>query len=201
MAALHAALSSRAAPCSSQAHVFHVQQSAEPRGCLVLHLTFVEGWPKNPAKYWRLREAPGAAPARARPRCREMSRDRPEIRRGCCLSGRSRSTSATSPSRRRSPARRRQSGTSRRPLARATAGPSSRRCSGRLVSRRTSPSSHLALLTPPPPHTSPSSHLPLLTPPPPHTSPSSRLALLAPRASPHRPGASPHCMSSQTQEK
>ena len=59
---------------------------------------------------------------------------------------------------------------------------------------------------PPPPHTSPSSHLPLLTPRPPHTSPSSHLALLtprppAPRASPHRPGASPHCMSSQTQEK
>jgi hypothetical protein len=39
------------------AHVYHVQQSADPKGCLVLHLTFVEGWPKNPAKYWRLREA------------------------------------------------------------------------------------------------------------------------------------------------
>ncbi|KAL1512007.1 hypothetical protein AB1Y20_005282 [Prymnesium parvum] len=39
------------------AHVYHVQQNAEARGCLVLHLTFVEGWPKNPAKYWRLREA------------------------------------------------------------------------------------------------------------------------------------------------
>ena len=39
------------------AHVYHVQQSCEPRACLVLHLTFVEGWPKNPAKYWRLREA------------------------------------------------------------------------------------------------------------------------------------------------
>lgn len=39
------------------AHVYHVQQSATARGCLVLHLTFVEGWPKNPAKYWRLREA------------------------------------------------------------------------------------------------------------------------------------------------
>ena len=25
--------------------------------CICLHLTFVEGWPKNPAKYWRLREA------------------------------------------------------------------------------------------------------------------------------------------------
>ena len=39
------------------AHVYHVQQSADPRDCIVLHLTFVEGWPKNPAKYWRLREA------------------------------------------------------------------------------------------------------------------------------------------------
>ena len=39
------------------AHVYHVQQSASRRDCLVLHLTFVEGWPKNPAKYWRLREA------------------------------------------------------------------------------------------------------------------------------------------------
>ena len=39
------------------AHVYHVQQSATSQGCLVLHLTFVEGWPKNPAKYWRLREA------------------------------------------------------------------------------------------------------------------------------------------------
>jgi len=39
------------------AHVYHVQQSADPKNCLVLHLTFVEGWPKNPAKYWRLREA------------------------------------------------------------------------------------------------------------------------------------------------
>mmetsp|Transcript_24634 Transcript_24634/g.80370 ORF Transcript_24634/g.80370 Transcript_24634/m.80370 type:complete len:584 (-) Transcript_24634:721-2472(-) len=48
------------------AHVFHVQQSAEPRGCLVLHLTFVEGWPKNPAKYWRLREA-GMLPVRPEP--------------------------------------------------------------------------------------------------------------------------------------
>jgi len=48
-----------AVPASTfcSAHVYHVQQSAVPRGCLVLHLTFVEGWPKNPAKYWRLREA------------------------------------------------------------------------------------------------------------------------------------------------
>ena len=47
-----------AVPASTfcSAHVYHVQQSAVPRGCLVLHLTFVEGWPKNPAKYWRLRE-------------------------------------------------------------------------------------------------------------------------------------------------
>lgn len=40
------------------AHVYHIQQGAESRDCIVLHLTFVEGWPKNPAKYWRLREAP-----------------------------------------------------------------------------------------------------------------------------------------------
>ena len=39
------------------AHVYHVQQSMEPRECMILHLTFVEGWPKNPAKHWRLREA------------------------------------------------------------------------------------------------------------------------------------------------
>ena len=25
--------------------------------CVCCSLTFVEGWPKNPAKYWRLREA------------------------------------------------------------------------------------------------------------------------------------------------
>ena len=37
--------------------MYHVQQSADPGSCLVLHLTFVEGWPKNPAKNWRLREA------------------------------------------------------------------------------------------------------------------------------------------------
>jgi len=48
-----------AVPASTfcSAHVYHVQQSAIPHACLVLHLTFVEGWPKNPAKYWRLREA------------------------------------------------------------------------------------------------------------------------------------------------
>ena len=48
-----------AVPASAfcSAHVYHVQQSADPKACLVLHLTFVEGWPKNPAKYWRLREA------------------------------------------------------------------------------------------------------------------------------------------------
>ena len=45
------------------AHVYHVQQSSQARGCIVLHLTFVEGWPKNPAKYWRLREA-GRMPVR-----------------------------------------------------------------------------------------------------------------------------------------
>lgn len=39
------------------AHVYHVQQSTDAKDCIVLHLTFVEGWPKNPAKYWRLREA------------------------------------------------------------------------------------------------------------------------------------------------
>ena len=43
LAALHAN-----AVCS--AHVYHVQQQAHPQACLVLHLTFVEGWPKNPAK-------------------------------------------------------------------------------------------------------------------------------------------------------
>lgn len=41
-----------AVPASTfcSAHVYHVQQNAQARGCLVLHLTFVEGWPKNPAK-------------------------------------------------------------------------------------------------------------------------------------------------------
>ena len=39
------------------AHIYHVQQSAAAKRCIVLHLTYVEGWPKNPAKHWRLREA------------------------------------------------------------------------------------------------------------------------------------------------
>ena len=39
------------------AHIYHVQQSAAAKNCIVLHLTYVEGWPKNPAKHWRLREA------------------------------------------------------------------------------------------------------------------------------------------------
>ena len=39
------------------AHRYHIQQSSTPGDCVILHLTFVEGWPKNPAKYWRLREA------------------------------------------------------------------------------------------------------------------------------------------------
>lgn len=50
--------------CSAQA--YHIFQSSQPRACLVLHLTFVEGWPKNPAKYWRLREA-GLFPLRPEP--------------------------------------------------------------------------------------------------------------------------------------
>ena len=50
--------------CSAQA--YHIFQSSEPKNCLVLHLTFVEGWPKNPAKYWRLREA-GLFPLRPEP--------------------------------------------------------------------------------------------------------------------------------------
>jgi len=50
--------------CSAQA--YHIYQQSEPKDCLVLHLTFVEGWPKNPAKYWRLREA-GLFPLKPEP--------------------------------------------------------------------------------------------------------------------------------------
>ena len=36
-------------------HVFHIQQSVERRGCMVMHLTFVEA--DRAGKRWRLREA------------------------------------------------------------------------------------------------------------------------------------------------
>ena len=51
----------KVAPLSARAictaHRYHIQQAMSADDCLILHLTFVEGWPKNPAKFWRLREA------------------------------------------------------------------------------------------------------------------------------------------------
>ena len=42
----------KVAPLSARAvctaHRYHIQQAMDPAECLILHLTFVEGWPKNP---------------------------------------------------------------------------------------------------------------------------------------------------------